>query len=223
MDLLLSLIKNVGDPFPAIYTAQMYPTLMTLLSVSDDSGVLQNGQYVLCTLVHRDFAGIVNVKSGNTTGLDLLLQFIAKMLSPDSAESSAMFVGKLVRKLISKGGDHIMPIIPQLLVCVAHRLENAKMPTFIETLVLIFCSLIETQCQTVIEFLYGTQLTNSNALDLVFKCWCDSFGDFQGFYEVKLTTKALILVLETNDPRLMQISVKGDEIVNNHQKSILSS
>ena len=219
----MSLIKNVGDPLPSIYTIELYPVIVTLLLQSDDSAILQNGQDVLCSLVNRDFDGILRSSNHNVGGLDLLLQFIAKMLQPETNESSAMFVGKLVRKLIIKGGNHIVPIIPELLLCVVRRLEIAKMPSFIETLIPIFCSLIENQCQTVIDFLHGIKLSNgTTGLELVLNRWCESFADFQGANEVKLTTMSLILVLQTNDPRLLEISVKGDEIENQGPKSIVS-
>jgi hypothetical protein len=59
LDLLQSLIKHVADPFPQVYTWQMYPKVMEILLTVDDSALLQNGQELLKTLVNRDFEGIL--------------------------------------------------------------------------------------------------------------------------------------------------------------------
>jgi len=66
------------------------------------------------------------------TGLELLLQFIAKLLDPSQSESAALFVGDLISKLIKKGGDLISPILPELLNAVTIRLVDAKLPSFIQ-------------------------------------------------------------------------------------------
>jgi hypothetical protein len=97
-----SLIKNVPDPLPEIYTMEMYPIVMDVLLNSDESGLLQNGEEFLRILVHRNFRGILQWSDGQKNGLELLLQFIAKMLAPNQTESGAIFIGNLVRKLISK-------------------------------------------------------------------------------------------------------------------------
>lgn len=61
MDLIQTLIQNVADPLPAIYTAEMFPAVMSILLKVDDSGLLQNGQELLKTLVNRDMHGIINL------------------------------------------------------------------------------------------------------------------------------------------------------------------
>src|SRR4051794_38175995 len=50
--------------------------------------------------------------SSGKTGLELIIQFIAKLLDPSQTESAALFVGDLISKLIKKGGDLVSPILP---------------------------------------------------------------------------------------------------------------
>lgn len=213
LDLLICLIKNVHDPLPEVYITQMFPVVMQLLLQATDSGILQNGQELLKALVNRDFNGILNLKHQGRSGLDVLLEFVANMLQCES-ESSTIFLGGLISKLIQKGGEHLVPYLPQLLTAVIFRLDKAKMTGFIETLVLIFCSLIETQCPVVIEFLAGIQLEGGyTGLELFVRAFCDCFNDLQGVYTVKLGTLAMMLFLSSGDQRLESIMVKGDLII----------
>jgi importin-9 len=223
LDLITSLIKNVADPFPSVYTTDMFPILITMLLETEDSGLLQNGQELLKVLVHRDVNGIISIKVGNSSGLDLLLNFISRMLEPNQSESSAIFIGSLITKLIQKGGDHLVHNLPQLLHAVIYRLDSAKMPAFVETLVLIFCHLIDTQCQTVISFLSEIQLQGYSGLELFVRSFCDSFHDLQGLYTVKLGTMAMMSLLSTKDARLMGIQVKGELIVSNSKRIVTRS
>jgi hypothetical protein len=223
LDLITSLIKNVADPFPTVYTTDMYPNVIRLLLEVEDSGLLQNGQELLKVLVHRDFSGIMSIQIENRTGLEYLLEFVSKMLAPSESESSAIFIGSLITKLIQKGGNHLGPFLPQLLTAVIHRLDCAKMPAFVETLVLIFCHLIETQCQTVISFLSEIRLQGSSGLELFLRSFCGCFQDLQGVYTVKLGALAMMLLLSSRDPRLMNIQVKGELIVNNSKRIVTRS
>jgi hypothetical protein len=95
------------------------------------------------------------------------------------------------------------------------------MPAFIETLVLIFCSVLVAQCETVINFLSSITLANNRSgLDLLLNTWCEAFPDLQGFYQVKLAynliysrSTAMMLVLTSGDARVAEITVKGEQIV----------
>jgi len=70
--------------------------------------------------------------SGGKNGMELIIQFIAKLLDPSQTESAALFVGDLISKLIKKGSDLVSPILPDLLNAVALRLADAKLPSFIQ-------------------------------------------------------------------------------------------
>ncbi|KAJ3272055.1 Importin 9 [Terramyces sp. JEL0728] len=215
LDLLTELIKNVPDPLPNAYTIDIFPKVMQMMLTVDDSGLLQNGQETLKVLVNRDFNGIAQWNNGNRGGLDYLLEFIGKMLAPTESESSALFIGNLIIKLIQKGDDLILPYIPTLLTAVIHRLDQAKIPAFIETLVLIFCHLIQSKSATVIEFLAGLAINSSTGLEIFLRNWCECFNDISGVYETKLSTNAMLILFSSGDARLANVTVKGDLIITN--------
>lgn len=100
IDLLTTLIQKVPNPLPSVYTSQVYPHIVQLLLMVDDTGLLQNGQELLKAMVDRDFSGICAATCDGRNGFEVLLEFIAKMLQPNESESCAIFIGPLITKVI---------------------------------------------------------------------------------------------------------------------------
>ncbi|KAJ2879446.1 hypothetical protein IWW38_006116, partial [Coemansia aciculifera] len=93
IDLLSGLIKGGPSPMPEGYTDAVFPMLMRILSTSTDGEILQNGQTCLKHFVQKDSERIAQWRDDKgVSGLDHIIHFIALMLSPDSSESSALFV-----------------------------------------------------------------------------------------------------------------------------------
>lgn len=224
LDLVTSLIRQVPDPLPSVYTTQIFPKVIHIMLTVDDSALLQNGQELLKVLVHRDFAGVSGWSYDGRSGLDYLLEFIGKMLRPEECESAAIFIGPLITKVVQKGGDLLGPCLPQLLTAIIKRLETAKMPAFSETLVMLFCNFIQKDTISVLNFLSDIQLTNGrNGLELLLCSWCESFPDVRGVYQVKLCSTAMMMVLSSGNPLLNSIMVKGDLIIQENQKILTRS
>ncbi|KAJ3310538.1 Importin 9 [Boothiomyces sp. JEL0838] len=218
LDFLTELIKNVPDPLPSAYTVDIFPKVIQMMLTVDNSGLLQNGQETLKVLVNRDLNGIIQWNNGTRSGLEYVLEFIGKMLGPNESESSALFIGNLIIKVIQKGGDLIVPFIPTLLTGIIQRLDHAKIPAFIETLVLIFCHLIQTRAETVIDFLASLNVNGKTGLEIFVRKWCDCFTDISGVYENKLSVNAMLIFFTSGDPRLASITVTGDLIVTEASK-----
>lgn len=83
-------------------------------------------------LVNRNIEGILSWSDGNGNGVDYIVKFIAKLLEPSLPESSAIFVGDLIVQLVRRASSNMMPVLPQLLTAIIHRLSHAKMPSFIQ-------------------------------------------------------------------------------------------
>ncbi|TPX69623.1 hypothetical protein SpCBS45565_g02263 [Spizellomyces sp. 'palustris'] len=213
LTLMTALIKHIPEPFPPVYTNQVFPDLIQMLLVVDDHSILQNGQDTVKELVQRDLARIARWTDGQKTGLDYVIQFIAKLLHPSQSESASIFVGDLVTRLIQKGGNELTPVLPELLTAVARRLQAARTSSFIQQLVMVFAHLILNHPETVIDFLSQLDLNGKNGLELIIELWCEHFGDFQGFYSIKVSALAMSKLLLNGDTRLQALQVKGDEIV----------
>lgn len=214
-------MKTVDEPFPSVYTTQVFPQLMSLiLNVKEDT-LLQNGTETLKLLVHRDFKGIASWTDGKTQGFHLIVQFIAKLLDPSLNESSAIYGGDLVTKLIQMGGQDLAHILPEILNGVIIRLEVATMPSFVQSLVLIFCNLIHSQLQVIVDFLATTTVNNKSGLDIFIKAWCSSFGEFQGYCSVKSSTVAMAELYACSAHQLQSIVLQGDLVIPVSTSSIL--
>lgn len=92
------------------------------------------------------------------------------------------------------------------------------MLTAVQGLVMVFAHLIHSQMEAVLEFLSGVPgPTGKSALHFVLVEWCARQHLFYGAYENKVSILALCKLLEhgvkANDKRLMDIVVKGDQIL----------
>ncbi len=209
LDLFSALIENAKDNFSPAYTEHLFPRLITILHTVDDDAILQNGQETLKHLVSRNFNGIVNLQVGQQNGLELILNFVAKLLDPSRSESSAIFVGELVTTLIKQGDSFITANLMGLLTAVIQRLACAQMPAFIQTLILIFCNLILNDEQGLIDFLSSVQVNGKNALEVFIQSWCQYFPEFHGHEAVETSVISMTKLALMNDARL-DILVQGD-------------
>ncbi|KAG0261216.1 hypothetical protein BG011_001257 [Mortierella polycephala] len=215
IDMLTSLVRGASATLPPNYVAQFFPNLMSVLLTTDDRDTLQSGQECLTIVIQKGVQQIAEWRdaASGKTGLELIIQFIAKLLDPSQSESAALFVGDLVSKLIKKGGDLVTPIIPDLLNAVTQRLAQAKLPTFIQPLVMVFAQLCLNQHEVVINFLAGLTINGRNGLDIVLSAWLANHADFQGLYNQKVSTVALTKIFMSADPRVYAVQVNGDLIV----------
>lgn len=214
-----SMILGVNDPFPNVYTTQVFPRVISMmLSIELDDVIMQNGQETVKLLMQRDYPGLAQWSDGNYTGSYYIAQFILRLLDTQTSESCAMYVGDLLTKLIQKssayGDTKIVEIIPQLLNALVVRLETADMPAHIQQLVLVFCNLIQTDANNVACYLnsYHTA-SGASALQILASKWTSCFTEIQGFYHVKISTIALTRLYMLSFPPLTQVFVRGDLII----------
>ncbi|KAI1321026.1 hypothetical protein EDD11_008607 [Mortierella claussenii] len=225
VDLLKSLVQGASSPLPAGYVAQFFHNLMSVLLTTDDRDVLQSGQGCLMIVIQKDVHQIAEWRdaASGKTGLELIIQFIAKLLDPSQTESAALFVGDLISKLIKKGGDLVSSILPDLLNAVTLRLAEAQLPTFIQPLVMVFAQLCLNQHEVVINFLSGLNVNGRNGLQIVMAAWLDNHADFTGLYNQKVSAVALTKIFMSADPRVAAIQVNGDLIVSKSSRIVTRS
>ncbi|RUS35306.1 armadillo-type protein [Jimgerdemannia flammicorona] len=242
IDLVTALVRGGPSSLPPQYTQQIFLPLMHLLWATEDRDVLQSGEDCLKFLVQKDSTNIVQWRDATgKSGLDYIVQFVAKLLQPAQTESAALFVGDVLVKLIQKTGNNLAPVLPELLNAVVFRLATAESPTFIQvgmrsiiwglglirfwyglqlnptlslqSLVLVFAHLILAQQETVIEFLSNVNIEGHSGLQVVMNAWCENYESFQGYYSLKVSAIALSKMFLSTDPRVQALTVKGDLIV----------
>ncbi|ORY53662.1 ARM repeat-containing protein [Rhizoclosmatium globosum] len=211
--LLGVLIRGSSAPLPAPYMTTVFPPLIQAMLHSEDNSILQEGQDCLQSIILKDMSAVVQWTDGTKNGLGYVLDVIARLLNPQSDQSSCLFLGSLVTSVIQKGGESVTPILPNLLTAIVHRLSTATYTQLIETLLLVFANLIlQHGSPTIITFLSGmTTPEGNNGLELFLRMWSENYFECMGFYNVKLNAAALTrLMMESgNDERVQRVLVKG--------------
>ncbi|PVV04648.1 hypothetical protein BB560_000841 [Smittium megazygosporum] len=195
----------------------IYPELMTVLYSSEDNTVFQNGQECLKYMVQSSLQAIVEYEDTvhNLNGLQILFQFIGKFLNPQSSESSALFIGDLISKVIIKG-EKINAIsgdtLAELVFLLVRKLATSKSSVFASSLLPCICLLMVKSATQVIDLLSnisvdGTNGENLSGLQVFFEKWMECASDIQGVYFNKVSIMAMINVAVANDPRVNEIIV----------------
>ncbi|XP_006568800.1 importin-9 isoform X2 [Apis mellifera] len=218
LDILQVLVQYSPRPLSSALIETAFPAACHCILNSEDNETLQNGGEVIRTYlavaarqvtIHRDNDG--------QTGLQYILQIIAQLLNPQSSEFTATFVGRLVTTLIRKAGNTLGENLDLLLKAVLSKMQRAETLTVVQSLLMIYAHLINTEFDAVLNFLSTVPgPTGQSALAFVLSEWVSRQHLFFGRYDRKVATVALCKILEYGvthgDSRLNEITVKGDEI-----------
>ncbi|XP_029043182.1 importin-9 isoform X1 [Osmia bicornis bicornis] len=218
LDVLQVLVQYSPRPLSSALVETAFPAACHCILNSDDNETLQSGGEVIRTylsvaarqvMVHRDTDG--------QTGLQYVLQIVGQLLNPQSSEFTATFVGRLVTTLIRKAGNTLGENLDLLLKAVLSKMQRVETLTVVQSLLMIYAHLINTEFDAVLNFLSTVPgPTGQSALAFVLSEWVSRQHLFFGRYDRKVATIALCKILEYGvthgDSRLNEITVKGDQI-----------
>ena len=146
-------------------------------------------------MIQKDLNFVIQCKIGEKNGMEMIILFIAKLLKPEFSEEGNKYIGNLITKLILKAGSSLKPVLTDLLGAVAMKLNVAKIPSFIQSLIMVFAQLFvkeQYDIDVTISFLHGLQLfdpatgAQRNSLEMLLQIWCENHGGFAGDYEMKV-------------------------------------
>jgi hypothetical protein len=227
----IEIVTNVvrGTPEGAIgenFFATLAPSLFGILRVTEDREVSVKAVECLTLIVQKDANQILSWTdpATGTSGLENVLNLIAKMLSPQEKEAGGLFMGDLIIHLLRKAGDAVVPVLPGLLQALVNRITTAEAATFLQSLIIPFAFLIHTQMDTVLNLLESTTTTTDpprNGLEVLAKAWCENAETFIGFWPTRVSTLALCQLFLSNRPSLLHLQVKGDQIVRPETKNVI--
>ncbi|OMJ07913.1 Importin-9 [Smittium culicis] len=221
IEMITSIIRGGGErsTIPTECINAIFPHLMKVLLTFKDSEIAQNGQECLKYLVQNGLYQISQYNDHNVSGLQLLFEFIESALSPDCSESSALFVGDLVAKIVIKSnttniisGDNLA----KLVYLVLRKLAVAKSSVLVSSLLPPICYLLTKSASQVVDLLSGIMVVDNggiekSGLDAFISSWTENALDIQGVYFNKVSIAAMISVLMLNDSRIYQINVNSEE------------
>ncbi|KAJ9582618.1 hypothetical protein L9F63_023037 [Diploptera punctata] len=217
LDVLQTLVRYSEPPLSDTLMNTAFPAAVQCILRTDDNSTMQSGGECLRTYISVAPEQVCNHQdSEGHTGLWYTLQVAALLLNP-SSEYTATFVGRLIITLIKKAGNILGENLDLLLKAVLSKMQRAETLSVIQSLVMVYAHLINTQLDAVLNFLSTVPgPTGQSALQFVLTEWCSRQHVFYGAYEGKVSTVALCKLLQhgitLNDKRLSDITVKGDEV-----------
>ncbi|KAJ5279154.1 hypothetical protein N7478_004526 [Penicillium angulare] len=217
-DLLRALTERALDPMPAGFVETIMPKLNRLLLDSDEAELIRPATEAVRHMLAHDFTQFIawrDPQSGKEA-IEVVLIIIDRLLGPAVDDNAATEVGQLAAELVERAGsERLGPYLPQLLQAVAQRLATAKQAQFIQSLILVFARLTLISAREVVDFLAQIDLGGSSGLVVVLSKWLENSVNFAGYDEIKQNIFALAHLYELSDPRLSEVPVKGDLIIQN--------
>lgn len=221
LDLLLIILESTpGGIIPDEIFQFTFPIIEKLLLASTDDQILQTGGQVFNNLLEKGYNSILSYKDKETglSGLDILLQVTSKFLSPDLSDSAALNCGSIILTVIDKflsvlGNDFLL----QLLEATVKRLLISKEVITTENLITVFCNLVLSSPEDMINFLVNNinlaqAEPGKNGLELVLPIWFSTFEIIRGYEQIKKNTLAFGKLFTLGDERVELIIVNGDII-----------
>ncbi|KAK2759162.1 hypothetical protein FQN54_003262 [Arachnomyces sp. PD_36] len=215
-DLLRALAEFGLEPLPNGFVATIMPKLNRLLLNSEDGELLRPATLAAKFILARDFNQFLQWRDPQTgkESIEVALIIIDRLLSPTVSDNAAAEVGELASELVEKAGsEKLGPYFPQLLRAVAQRLATAQKAQFIQSLILVFARLSLISPRDVVDFLSQVDLGGESGLTVVMSKWLENSVNFAGYDEIRQNVIALSKLYNLEDPRLAQVQVKGDLIV----------
>lgn len=218
LDLLTAILRASTAPFNPALMNVAFPAVINCIMNSDDHTVLQNGGECLRAYVAVSPGQVYEYRDPNGgAGMVYVVQVACRLLDPHTSEFSATLVGKLITTLICKAGDGLGDQLELLLRAVLSKLRSADTLSVIQSLIMVYAHLFNTQMDAALNFLDSVPgPTGQSALHFVMTEWVARQQMFYGQFERKVSYMALSKLLlhgvQVNDPRLANIQVKGDII-----------
>uniref|UniRef100_A0A3Q3JF31 Importin N-terminal domain-containing protein n=1 Tax=Monopterus albus TaxID=43700 RepID=A0A3Q3JF31_MONAL len=220
MDILTTVVRNTKPPLSEMLVCQAFPVVAQCTLRTDDNTIMQNGGECLRAYVSVALEQIAQWRDeqGNS-GLWYVMQVVNQLLDPRTSEFTAAFVGRLVSTLISRAGTELGEQLDQILRAILSKMQQAETLSVMQSLIMVFAHLVHSQLEPLLEFLCSLPgPTGKPALEFVMTEWMSRQHLFYGQYEGKVSTVALCKLLQhglnTDDKRLQDIVVKGEEIYN---------
>ncbi|XP_066586288.1 importin-9 isoform X2 [Prorops nasuta] len=226
LDILQSLIKYSPRPLNSCLIDTAFPAVCHCVLNSEDNNTLQNGGEVIRTYLSVAPRQVIQYRDNEgRTGLQFILQILLQLLNPQASEFTATFVGKLFTTLVRKAGSSLGENLDLLLKAVLSKMQRAGTLTVMQSLVMIYAHLINTEFDAVLNFLSTVPgPTGESALAFVLSEWVSRQHMFFGRYDRKVSIVALCKILEygvtQDDARLKDIIVKGDEIYSGNDDGV---
>jgi len=204
IDIITMLIKYCNenkDDTNLIWIALIVKSLCDILLLSNDVTILQHG----CSLLRFYIALCKNIIIRQNQ-VPLLLKVIDHYLDINLLENSMLYLGNVICQFFF----HIEnKIIPNLLENIVKRIYKAKMPSIVQSLILVYSRFIVKYPIDTLNFLISIQVENRVGLKVLIDKWLLHQPLFRGKYFKNISIKALSVLYSMKNSIVESLMVIG--------------
>lgn len=217
-ELVSALAEFGSEPLPTGFINAVMPKLQRVLMEASEAELVRPATLAVEHMLSKGTSQFLAwTDPQGKSSIEVTLVIINRLLnSPDVDENAGQEVGTLASSLVNKcGADKLGPYLMDLLRAVAVRLATADRIQFIQSLCMVFVGLSLSAPKDVVDFLSEVNVNGTNGLTVVLTKWLENAVHFAGFEEVRQNVVALSKIFALQDPRVKNVTVKGDLIVDN--------
>ncbi len=204
IDIITMLIKYCNenkDEQNLVWISLIVKALCNILIKSSDVTILQRG----CSLL-RFYIALCKDIIIKTNQKDLIIKVIKKYFDPSLLESSMLFLGNTISQFFFHLEDKI---IPDLLESIVKRIYKAKMPSIVQSLILVYSRFIVKFPIDTLNFLISIQVENRVGLKVLIDKWLLHQPLFRGKYFKNISIKALSVLYSMKNSIVESLMVIG--------------
>ena len=204
IDIIIMLIKychDNNDSTNLMWISLIIKALCDILLLSKESTILQKG----CSLL-RFYIALCKDTIIKFNQIPLILKVIDRYFDPEIYENSLLFLGNVICQYFY----HIEnKIIPNILENIVKRIYKAKMPSIVQSLILVYSRFIVKFPIDTINFLTTIQVENRVGLKVLIDKWLLHQPLFRGKYFKNISIKALSVLYSMKNSIVESLMVIG--------------
>ena len=186
IDIITMLIKYCSenkDSNNLMWISLIIKALCDILILTNDVTILQRGSSLL-----RFYIALCKDTIIKQNQVSLILKVINRYFDPSLLESSLLYTGNVISQFFF----HIEnKIIPSILESIVKRIYKAKMPSIVQSLILVYSRFLTKYPIDTLNFLISIQVENRVGLKVLIDKWLLHQPLFRGKYFKNISIKAL--------------------------------
>ena len=204
IDIITMLIKYCNenkDQQNLIWISLIVKALCNILIKTNDVTILQRG----CSLL-RFYIALCKDIIIKSNQKELIIKVIKRYFDPSLLESSMLFLGNTISQFFFHLEDKI---IPDLLESIVKRIYKTKMPSIVQSLILVYSRFIVKFPIDTLNFLISIQVENRVGLKVLIDKWLLHQPLFRGKYFKNISIKALSVLYSMKNSIVESLMVIG--------------
>ena len=204
IDIITMLIKYCSenkDNNNLMWISLIIKALCDILILTNDITILQRGSSLL-----RFYIALCKDTIIKQNQVPLLLKVINRYFDPTLLESSLLYLGNVISQFFF----HIEnKIIPSILESIVKRIYKAKMPSIVQSLILVYSRFLTKYPIDTLNFLISIQVENRVGLKVLIDKWLLHQPLFRGKYFKNISIKALSNLYQMKNSIVESLMVIG--------------